>query len=73
MTFDLHYSNEHKAEAYKLWVKRIYAVASTLNLSYAELWDLPEQEFLVLEEIAAEQREAEIEKRKKLQEGMNNG
>lgn len=60
MTFDLHYSNDQKAEAYKMWVRRVYLVASTLSLSYLELWELPEQEFLVLEEIAT----AIIEKRK---------
>ena len=60
MTFDLHYPNEQKAEAFKLWVRRIYIVASTLSLSYKELWDLPEQEFLVLEQISDE-----IIKRKK--------
>lgn len=71
MTFDLHYSNEHKAEAFKIWVKRVYAVASTLRLSYAELWDLPEQEFLVLEELAIEAREREVAARKALQEGSD--
>lgn len=52
MVFDLHYPDELKAEAYKNWIKRIYSVSSILRISYSELWDLPEQEFLVLEEIA---------------------
>lgn len=71
MTFDLQYSNEHKAEAYKIWVKRVYAVANTLSLSYAELWDLPEQEFLVLEELAIEQREKQLAAKRELEEGNN--
>ena len=54
MTFDLHYRNDQKAEAFKLWVKRVYLVANTLSLSYKELWDLPEQEFLLLEEMSDE-------------------
>lgn len=52
MTFDLHYPDDIKAEAYKNWIRRIYSVSSILRISYSELWDLPEQEFLVLEEIA---------------------
>ena len=52
MTFDLHYPDDVKAEAYKNWIRRIYSVSSILHISYSELWDLPEQEFLVLEEIA---------------------
>lgn len=52
MTFDLHYPDDLKAEAYKNWIRRIYSVSSILRISYSELWDLPEQEFLVLEEIA---------------------
>ena len=52
MTFDLHYPDDLKAEAYKNWIRRIYSVSSILRISYSELWDLPEKEFLVLEEIA---------------------
>lgn len=52
MTFDLHYPDDLKAEAYKNWIRRIYSVSSILRISYSELWDLPEQEFLVLEELA---------------------
>ena len=52
MTFDLHYPDNVKAEAYRNWIRRIYSVSSILHISYSELWDLPEQEFLVLEEIA---------------------
>lgn len=52
MTFDLHYPDDLKAEAYKNWIRRIYSVSSILHISYSELWDLPEQEFLVLEELA---------------------
>lgn len=54
MTFDLHYDRERKAEEFRTWIRRVYLVASTLQLSYKELWELPEQEFLVLEEIARE-------------------
>jgi hypothetical protein len=66
MTFDLHYPNEKKSDAFKTWVRRIYLVASTLNLSYNELWELPEQEFLVLEEISEEV----IKKKKEAQEKL---
>lgn len=66
ITFDLHYPNDKKSEAFKTWVKRVYLVASTLNLSYKELWELPEQEFLVLEEISEEV----IKKRKENQEKL---
>jgi hypothetical protein len=68
MTFDLHYKNETKSEAFKIWVKRIYLVASTLNLSYKELWELPEQEFLVLEEISDEVIKKKKENQEKLLE-----
>lgn len=68
MIFDLHYKNEDKAEAFKMWVKRVYMVASTLNLSYKELWELPEQEFLILEQISDEI----IKKQKEAQEELKN-
>ena len=71
MTFDLHYSNDRKAEAYKMWVRRVYYVASVLELSYSELWDLPEQEFLVLEGLAAEVLAAR--KKRKEEAELNNG
>lgn len=57
MTFDLHYPDNLKAEAYRNWIRRIYSVSSILHISYSELWDLPEQEFLVLEEIALQTME----------------
>lgn len=66
MTFDLHYPNDVKAAAYKNWVKRVYVVASTLNLSYLELWELPEQEFLVLEEIALEMQQRAKEQKEEI-------
>lgn len=62
MTFDLHYPDEIKAEAYKNWIRRIYSVSSILNISYSELWDLPEQEFLVLEEIALQTMQKQEDK-----------
>lgn len=69
MTFDLHYSNDKKADAFRMWVRRIYSVANTLGLSYSELWELPEQEFLVLEEIKDEIIQKREEDKKKLMEG----
>ena len=60
MTFDLHYSNDKKADAFRMWVRR---------LSYSELWELPEQEFLVLEEIKDEIIQKREEDKKKLMEG----
>ena len=73
MTFDLHYPNDCKAEAFTMWVKRIYYVASTLALSYNELWELPEQEFLVLEEIAITIIEERKRKKKEIEEAAHNG
>lgn len=67
MIFDLHYKNEDKADAFKMWVRRVYLVASTLSLSYKELWELPEQEFLILEQISDEI----IKKKREAQEQMN--
>ena len=69
MTFDLHYSNDKKAEAFKIWVRRIYSVSNILGMSYSELWELPEQEFLVLEELANEVREKREQQKKDLAEG----
>ena len=54
MTFDLQAPNERKPEIYKNWIRRVAFVAMTLKFSYSELWELPEQEFLVLEELAVE-------------------
>lgn len=73
MTFDLHYPNDKKAEAFKMWVRRVYYVASTLKLSYTELWELPEQEFLVLEEIAVAIIEERKKKKKEAEEAVKNG
>lgn len=73
MTFDLHYSNDQKAEAFRIWVRRIYYVASTLNLSYLEMWELPEQEFLILEEMALAIIEERKRRKKELEESVNNG
>lgn len=71
LTFDLHYSEQHKAEGYKIWVRRIYAVASILHFSYSELWDLSEQEFLVLEELSQEIVRKQKEARQQLLEKDN--
>ncbi len=66
MTFDLHYSNDKKPEVYRMWVRRIYSVANTLGMSYSELWELSEQEFLVLEELAKEVQESREQQRKEI-------
>ena len=68
MIFDLHYKNEQKAEAFKMWVKRIYLVASNLSLSYTELWELPEQEFIILEQLSDDI----IKKKQEAQEELRN-
>lgn len=60
-TFDLQEDNNRKAEQYRNMVQRVLTTANTLSLSYSELWDLPMQEYLVLEE----QAEKVIEKQKK--------
>lgn len=61
LTFDLQEDNDKKAEQYRRMVKRVLTTANTLSLNYSELWDLPMQEYLVLEE----QAEKVIEKQKK--------
>ena len=66
LTFDLHYDNDKKAEMYKLWVERVYSAANTLQMSYSELWDLPEQEFLLLENIANKIKKKQEEDRKQI-------
>lgn len=70
LTFDLHVDNKYKAAQLKNWIQRVYSVAATLQMSYSELWDLPEQEFLVLEELSAEvQKKQEAQKREILERG----
>lgn len=66
LTFDLHEDNNRKAEQYRNMVKRVLTTANTLSLNYSELWDLPMQEYLVLEE----QAEKVIEKQKKDREEL---
>ena len=61
LTFDLQEDNDKKAEQYRRMVKRVLTTANTLSLNYSELWDLPMQEYLVLEE----QAEKVIEKQKR--------
>lgn len=75
MTFDLHYPNDKKAAAYRMWVQRVYTVANILELSYLEMWELPEQEFLVLEEMAQEIQKKRLEQKQQLiaQQGNRNG
>ncbi|MCM1323010.1 MAG: hypothetical protein NC218_02390 [Acetobacter sp.] len=68
MTFDLHYSNDKKADAFRMWIRRIYSVANILGMSYSELWELPEQEFLVLEELSVEVREKREQQKQELLE-----
>ena len=68
MTFDLHLSSDLKSDEYELWVKRIYAVSSTLNISYETLWNIPEYEFLILENISKET----IDKRQQRQQELLN-
>ena len=73
MVFDLHVDNDKKAELLKIWIKRAYYVASTLQLSYLEMWELPEQEFLVLEEIAMQILDERKKKQQELKETQING
>lgn len=59
MLFDL-YAIPKEVE-YDYWVKKVYFVSSVLNMDYFKLWDLPEYEFSILEDLAKE----EVETRKK--------
>lgn len=59
MLFDLY--DVPKELEYDHWVKRIHLVASVLGYDYFKLWDIPEHEFLILEEMA----QKELENRKK--------
>lgn len=59
MLFDLY--DVPKDKEYEYWVKRVHFVASVLEYDYFKLWELPEFEFLILEELARN----EIETRKK--------
>ena len=64
--FDLHALD--KGEEYKLWVRRISNVASILEYDYFKLWEIPEHEFKLLEEIANEMRENREKKLKEMRE-----
>lgn len=70
LTFDLQYRREIKAEAYRMWIRRVYNVSATLKMSYSELWDLPEQEFLVLENLAIEIQDKEKQQQKEIVEEL---
>lgn len=68
MTFDLHLDLEQKAEEFDLWVRRIFAVSSTLSIPYDSLWQMTEHEFLILESLAKEELSRREEKQ---QEALN--
>lgn len=55
MLFDLY--NIDKSGEYEYWVNRVHFVASMLEYDYFKLWDLPELEFEILEEIANKELE----------------
>lgn len=71
-TLDLHLDIERKAEEYEMWVKRIYAVSSTLSIPYDSMWQMTEHEFLILEGLANEKLRRAQERQMKLQESQNN-
>lgn len=58
MLFDLY--DEEQGRTYEYWVKRVHLVAQVLGYDYFKLWDLPEVEFKILEDLANQ----ELEKRK---------
>lgn len=68
LTFDLHYTEKYKAKSLQIWIKRIYSVASILHFNYECLWDISEQEFIVLEELAREVIEKQKEAKQRLLE-----
>lgn len=69
MTLDLHLDPEQKGEEFDMWVRRIYAVSSTLSIPYDSLWQMTEHEFIILENLAKE----ELDRREKRQQEMLNG
>lgn len=68
MTFDLHLDEKDKQGEYTSWINRILFVSNTLEISYSEIWQLPEQEFLLLERIAQEIKENTKQKQEQLKE-----
>lgn len=66
MLFDLF--NMDRSREYTFWVKRVYQVASILNMDYFQLWKLPEVEFEILEKRAQEIVEEGERKMRQLQD-----
>ena len=58
MLFDLY--DEEPGKTYEYWIKRVHLVSQVLGYDYFKLWDLPEVEFKILENLATQ----ELEKRK---------
>lgn len=71
MTFDLHLDPKDKQGEYTSWVNRILSVSTALELSYFDLWQIPEHEFEMLENIAREMREKARQKSEQLRETIN--
>lgn len=69
MTLDIIDRDEDKPKIFRMWIKRIYHVSSSLSIDYSSLWEMTETEFLELEKIVREEMEA---KQKKIQELRNN-
>lgn len=68
MTLDIIDKDEDKPKIFRMWIKRIYLVSSSLSMDYSSLWEMTETEFLELEKIAREEMEA---KQRKIQELRN--
>lgn len=71
MTFDLHLNEKDKKGEYTSWVNRILNVSTTLEIPYSDIWQMPEHEFLLLEEITNKIRENTKQKQEQLKEKLN--
>lgn len=68
MLFDLY--DVPKEIEYEHWVRRVHVVARTLGYDYFKLWNLPELEFTILENLAYEELENRKKKIDEVKEGQ---
>lgn len=70
MLFDLF--DIPREKAFKHWVERVHFVASVLQYDYFKLWELPEHEFVMLEDFAYKEIEFRKNQREQLINDHNN-
>lgn len=68
MLFDLY--DCPKEIEYEHWVRRVHLVAQVLGYDYFKLWEIPELEFIILENLAHEELEARKKKIESVKEGQ---